>query len=487
MERDYQQFQLLDLHLWSDHPKVNQFVQDVYKNHFGIKRTTSQNSKKRNLKLILLNLLSAWVDDPNLNIAVHMSSTAYNDGTFCSKGRSRYNELKISGTIIEVVNFLKDARLIGRKETWLGAGGKGFVNLIWPTDELIKMFSSYALGASNISYHPDREPIVLLNRSQQTVEYQDNKRIQKMRLFMQEYNSLLARTFIDISSVSRVLKVPTKNLQNTKLNNQISISNRNKFVKRVFVNNRFSGNGVFAGGWWQQVEIALRKEIRIDDFPTVEIDFSNLYPFLAYAHAGLNFWDSNYTDIYKVRDNHASNKEFFQDMAKLLFIISLDASNQKTILQNVKTNLRAVGRTEICSGGMLSEIMDDIKHNASEISHLFCSGAGLKLCNLESRIYDYMLANFIETDTPLLAVNHSVIVPEGQKGRAIILLEDILQEIIVEYGGKFKYDPLILRQIPHRETTTKSSWFLGFFSSKRTATREYQERLDQHQKIYSNQ
>ena len=180
------------------------------------------------------------------------------------------------------------------------------------------------------------------------------------------------------------------------------------------MNNSFSGNGVFAGGWWQQVGIALRQEIRIDDFPTVEIDFSNLYPFLAYAHAGLNFWDSNYTDIYKVRDNHASNKEFFQDMAKLLFIISLDVSNQKTMLQNVKTNLGAVGQMKICSDGMLSEIMDDIKQNASEISHLFCSGTGLKLCHLESRIYNYMLANFIETDTPLLTVNHSVIVQIGR-------------------------------------------------------------------------
>ena len=48
--REYEHSRPLDVHRWSDHPEV-------------------------------LALYVAWSDDPNLNIAVHMSMNAYSDGT----------------------------------------------------------------------------------------------------------------------------------------------------------------------------------------------------------------------------------------------------------------------------------------------------------------------------------------------------------------------------------------------------------------------
>ena len=45
-----------------------------------------------------------------------MSPNAYSDGTVFSKGKSRYNELHIKDTIIQVIHRLKDVGLIGFKE-----------------------------------------------------------------------------------------------------------------------------------------------------------------------------------------------------------------------------------------------------------------------------------------------------------------------------------------------------------------------------------
>ena len=50
-----------------------------------------------------------------------MSPNAYSDGTVLPKGKSRYNELHIKHTIIQVIHRLKDVGLIGFKEGYEGS------------------------------------------------------------------------------------------------------------------------------------------------------------------------------------------------------------------------------------------------------------------------------------------------------------------------------------------------------------------------------
>jgi hypothetical protein len=50
----------------------------------------------------------AWLDKPDLNIAVHMTTAAYSDGTVFNKGKSRYNELNIKVSAIEIVHRLHE-------------------------------------------------------------------------------------------------------------------------------------------------------------------------------------------------------------------------------------------------------------------------------------------------------------------------------------------------------------------------------------------
>jgi hypothetical protein len=69
----------------------------------------------------------AWLNDPDMNIAVHMTMGAFSDGTVFNKGKSRYNELNIKVTTIDIAHLLRDAHLVGYKEGWQDAGGRGFV------------------------------------------------------------------------------------------------------------------------------------------------------------------------------------------------------------------------------------------------------------------------------------------------------------------------------------------------------------------------
>ena len=84
-ERNYLHSRPLDVHRWSEHPEVNIFVDTIYNNDFR-QGNENQRIKKKHLKLVLLDLYLAWFDDPDLNIALHMSQSAYSNGKVFNKG-----------------------------------------------------------------------------------------------------------------------------------------------------------------------------------------------------------------------------------------------------------------------------------------------------------------------------------------------------------------------------------------------------------------
>ena len=129
-DRDYQNSRILDVHRWSEHQEANLFVDEVYDAFLNRQEQENARIKKKHLKVVLLDLYVAWLNDPDLNIAVHMSPAAYSNGTVFSSGKSRYNELNIKVSTIDIVHRLDEAGLIGRKDGWQDSGGKGFLTRI---------------------------------------------------------------------------------------------------------------------------------------------------------------------------------------------------------------------------------------------------------------------------------------------------------------------------------------------------------------------
>ena len=118
----------------------------------------------------------------SLNIAVHMSPAAYSNGTVFSSGKSRYNELNIKVSTIDIVHRLDEAGLIGRKDGWQDSGGKGFLTRIWPTPKLTKLFEDAAFGFFDICYAENRETIILRDEDKVDAPYDDNRMVMTMRL-----------------------------------------------------------------------------------------------------------------------------------------------------------------------------------------------------------------------------------------------------------------------------------------------------------------
>ena len=120
-DRNYQHSRPLDVHRWSEHEEVTVFIDEVYDNYLNTQSKENVRIKKKHLKVILLDLYVAWLNDPELNIAVHMTEEAYSNGTVFNKGKSRYNELNIKVSTVKVIHRLRDAGLIGFKRGFEGS------------------------------------------------------------------------------------------------------------------------------------------------------------------------------------------------------------------------------------------------------------------------------------------------------------------------------------------------------------------------------
>ena len=84
-DRDYQHSRPLDAHRWSEHPEANSFVDFVFDTYLNIQSNENKRIKKKHLKVVLLDLYVAWLNDPDLNIAVHMTTGAYSDALSSKK------------------------------------------------------------------------------------------------------------------------------------------------------------------------------------------------------------------------------------------------------------------------------------------------------------------------------------------------------------------------------------------------------------------
>ena len=132
-----------DVHKWSNHPEVNNFLNSIYNNHFKLQKSEIL---KKHLKVVLLDLYIAWQQHPNMKIGVHMYRNIY-------KAKSRYNELHISHKTIDVVKELHDLNFINLVTGFY----PGRITRIWAATKLIKLFEKAKFKSDDIKLHKDKE------------------------------------------------------------------------------------------------------------------------------------------------------------------------------------------------------------------------------------------------------------------------------------------------------------------------------------------
>ena len=482
--RDYNHSRPLDVHRWSDYSEVNPFINILYDNYI---KNVSENAniQKKHLKLIILDLFVAWIDDPELNIGVHMHDSAYSDGSIFNKGKSRYNELNIKVSTIKIVHRLRDLGFIGFKKGYEGSVKFApRVSRIWSKDKLIKLFKDAAFSYFDVNYSIDREVIVLRNEDKVDIEYEDNDSIQGMRKVVQDYNELLRGTFIDIPELN-IPRIELKEKKQRRLKNKpiyVNISHHDKFTRRIFNNSSFEEGGRFYGGWWQRVDGSHRERIRLNNLPTVEIDFSALHIILAYTQIGKDYWKLTDKDPYRAPVNGVKNPEHLRNINKLFFLLSLNASNETSLFKAFRSELDYKEYPYKFPDRVLRKLLEDIRSIHPQISHLICSGAGLRLMSLDSQIVEYIIKDFIKSNTPILTVHDSFVVPFGQEDRLDKLMKEAFFTITKQKKVNIKYNQNITEKALHSSQHQDRNFYLDTFSflKEGNPSKGYSNRLKQH-------
>lgn len=486
--RDFQHSRPLDVHRWSEHPEANLFVDTIYSQYLE-QAKENKRIRKQHLKVVLLDLYVAWLNDPELNIAVHMTTGAYSDGTVFNKGKSRYNELNIKVSTIEIIHRLRDAKLIGFQKGFEGSPERqGYISRIWPTKKLTSLFEDAAFGIFDVGYINERETIILRDEDKNDVEYTDNTRIKKMRLILQKYNKLLEKTFIDIPSLNYPrIELPERRLRR-KANKPIyvNITHHDKFVRRVFNNSSFEDGGRFYGGWWQRIDSKYRKEIRLNNSPTVEIDYSSLHIILAYSETGIDYWNTTHKDPYDLSVRGVNNPEHKRNIVKLFLLLSLNASTEPSLFRAFRAELNYKEYPYSFTDDVLTELLQTIKEHHADIKHLICSGAGLRLMNIDSQMCEFVVSDFVKRDVPILTVHDSFIVPFGEEDNLNRLMKEAFNEVTNSLVIKVKYNENLTKTQLYAHGAQDRNWFLDMigYLRKGNHTQSYLHRLERHKEYY---
>ena len=367
---------------------------------------------KRLLKVLLVHLYETFLDDPTLWTGVARSANAY-------APTSRYNSLNISFKIVQLIDGLVELgylEFVGGSHDKTNDGWNSFTSRIRPSHILKVEFSKCNVEQFDISKHKSKVAVILSDfdtdvegnlirrrgkRLRRLIEYKDTDETQRMELMLYAYNSLLQKTYIDVATlekayIERETKVGTQ---------RIPINQKNKFISRIFSRGSWTNNGWFYGGFWQQIGKNFRKDIFINDKPTIEVDCKGIHPSILSINKGKAFIDYELNAVILP----GLNKKQQTKALKLLILTALSASSK----QQAYNAFRASSDLPLNDRELSKLINSFLELNPHFTDELFTDQI-VNLMYQDSLITEYIIKKFTYSDLPILSLHDSFIVQYDQ-------------------------------------------------------------------------
>ena len=411
----------LDVHTWSEHKEVNALrdavwseiptqLQDALLGKSNNKGTPPQ----RILKVLLIHLYVTWLDDPTLCTGV-----ARSDGAWAPN--SRYNAIRIPkkiNTLIDQLVELGFLDFIGGKNDRKWGGKYSRTSRIRPTPKLTALFLNCTATIFDFHKHKDTETIILnefdtdregnviktgrkrKKKKTKQVPYRDDKSTKQMRETVKAYNNLLLNTYVDVSSLEQPFVMRERN-DGTHI--KVQINQQAKFVRRVFSRGNWKCNGRWYGGFWQLIGEEYRYDIRIDDQPTIEVDYKGLHPSILAARKGYYFSGDRY-NLGEHLIPHITPKQQ-RDAVKLLVLTAINATTRTQAYQaHVDAAEIKLKHTE------LELLLNSFLANNPYLREDVCADQGVDLMYLDSQITEQIITSFLQEEKPILCIHDSYVV-----------------------------------------------------------------------------
>lgn len=169
-------------------------------------------------------------------------------------------------------------------------------------------------------------------------------------------------------------------------------------------------NGRFYGGWWQRIPSSIRKDIFINNRPTVEIDYSGLHVAILNAQKGIKVQGDNY-DLGKSLIDGVDTKTQRQWVKKLV-LTAINAKSEIAAFSAFRGNADKGSDGKSLKNKQLKVLLDAFKAKHPHLIDDLCSDKGIELMYLDSKITDQIIKEFTGMGKTILTVHDSYIVDE---------------------------------------------------------------------------
>ena len=190
------------------------------------------------------------------------------------------------------------------------------------------------------------------------------------------------------------------------------------YLTAIFNGDFSTGGRLYTKGYrhYQGMSKDERTKLTINGQPTVELDYKALHPHMLYAQEGIQYNE----DPYTVVDDRPELRPFL----KLVLLAMLNAKSyneaQRPANVEIIDNYKFYEKFAIAKA---KPIIDRFIQAHKPINKYFCTGAGLKLMNKDSKIALDVCYAFARQDKPILCIHDSFIVLQDDADQ----LEQLMQ------------------------------------------------------------
>lgn len=291
----------------------------------------------------------------------------------------------------EVVTALEEAGHVVKHE----AVFKKFRTTIEASESLKRLLFAPAVGLSDVGRTEGEETIVLTARPEVSriagrkqpkllVDYEDTEESVRLRAQMEEINRFLSTHSIALEGSPQ----PAFHLYRI-----FTLRSPDDPV-------RFNLHGRLYGGFWMTLKASERQRLRIDGEPVADLDFSSMFPRLAYRHVGKEPPEG---DLYAV-----PGLEKYREGAKAGLSALLSYGSE---MKSLPSRLKAL----LPNGWTASRLKQAYAVHHPDLVPLFEKDFGLDLMFTESRILLAALRTLMEKGISGLPMHDGLMVPASRE------------------------------------------------------------------------
>jgi hypothetical protein len=404
------------LYAWrvSEHPEVKDVIASLFAEmeQQGLVSKRYRDKLRSNFTTIVLDLYVAYLSDPKLYVSYSRHKNDYGKG---SRNRAIF---------LSYVHVIKSVDFLISNQYAEGIKGQNYkdprlkyknrIARMRATEKLINLFRKKKAVPRMIKRDQNEPLLVLRDINKEPVDFVETEETKSMTENLKVINKTLEGSAVLLYVTdAELVKLNERMKKDRDPSKKGPVDFTNRRLRRIFNNSRWDHGGRFFGGWWQNVPREYRKYIRLDDKHVVECDYSGLHINMLYAMEKLPMPEG---DVYYL-DGY-SNDKTFRKFVKQLLLVMVNAESRNKARSAIHSAVHRDKELELppeipsTKEEYLFPVMDAFASKHQTISHYFCSGKGIDLQNLDSKIAEKVLLHFAKFYA-VLPLHDSFIVHHG--------------------------------------------------------------------------